>query len=396
MSRTVKRGDFHIPLKERLEPDPETAPVVVWMYEWIADGKTLCWVARALSGLAEGGIYKKPTPRQHTNMGGANVNGEWNESTIAAMLAFPGYMGRWPAYRTKLEVEKLPGSEHNRRVRITDESEWVWVEPSGRGSSSAPALVTPELWHRVQRRLSNNKVYSKRNRANTYGTAEGLLHTGMARCGRCGGRMQVKPLSHDRDLPDGTRVFRYECRAGRKNFPKCAGMSCLTEPLDRAVQLALVNALRDPETIARLARLARRSQDKDRARAPGITVVTPLVEHEALTEALGAKEQELTRLVERSATLADDDPALVGYKITITKVGAEVQAKREEVERARCKAEKYKKVEQVIGEWTQYLTMWSDNLDKLGDPYHLSHPSTRAAYRRWLEMLGARVTVHPE
>src|SRR5260221_9077991 len=82
MSRTVKRGDFHITLKQRLEQDPITGPVVVTHYVCVDEGKTLKWIARALSGLEEGGIYKKPTPRQYAGMAGANEKGEWDENSI--------------------------------------------------------------------------------------------------------------------------------------------------------------------------------------------------------------------------------------------------------------------------------------------------------------------------
>jgi site-specific DNA recombinase len=96
-SRTVKRGDYYVPLKERLEPDPETAPVVTQMYDWIDAGKTLKWIARALSGMEDGGIHKRPTPRQHAKMGGANDDGRWSWGSINRILEFPGYMGKWPA-----------------------------------------------------------------------------------------------------------------------------------------------------------------------------------------------------------------------------------------------------------------------------------------------------------
>ncbi|HEX9412272.1 MAG TPA: recombinase family protein, partial [Ktedonobacterales bacterium] len=208
MSRTVKRGDFHLPLKERLEPDPLTGPVVVQIYVWVDEGKTLKWVARALSGTEEGGRYKKPTPRQHAQMAGANANGEWGEASINEMLEFPGYMGRWPAYRTKRE-KRDDQSERMRQKALAPE-EWVYVEPS-----PAPPLVGAALWHRVQARLESNKRYSQRNRTHRIGAAEAVLHTGMARCGLCGGPMEVTALAHAKDYLDGTRRYEYQCRRGR-------------------------------------------------------------------------------------------------------------------------------------------------------------------------------------
>jgi DNA invertase Pin-like site-specific DNA recombinase len=273
-SRIVKRGDAVRYLKEKLEPDPVTGPVMQQIYAWVDVGKTLKWIARALSGLEEGGIYKKPTPRQYQHMAGANEAGEWDEASLTRMLEFPGYMGRWPAYRTKRE-KRDDGSERSLQKPL-NEDEWVWVEPS----PVLTPLVSAAQWHRVQTRLANNKLYSERNRANHIGLQFALLQTGMARCGAihpdgtvCNGPMEAKPRAHSFDYPDGTRVYQYQCRASRRNYPACQGVYTLAEPLDRGVQEAFMALLRHPEM---LRRLAQRDMDLDRAEAEGITIITPL------------------------------------------------------------------------------------------------------------------------
>jgi hypothetical protein len=126
-ARMVKRWDVMVFLKERLEQDPETAPVVQQIYDWADAGYTLKWIAKALSGLEGGGRYRQPTPREHTQMAGANARGLWDTTTVYEILKFPGCAGNWPALRTKRE-QRDDGSERSKKVYL-DESAWEWVVP---------------------------------------------------------------------------------------------------------------------------------------------------------------------------------------------------------------------------------------------------------------------------
>ena len=385
MTRTIRRGDVLVPLKERFEADPITAAVVQQLYAWVDAGKTLMWIARALSGTVEDGIYKTPTPRQHAHVAGANDAGVWDQASINTMLAFPGYMGRWPAYRTKRE-KRTDRSERTRQKALK-EDQWVWVKPS-----PAPALVTEAQWRRVQARLASNKLYSARSRNRRIDARQALLHTGMGRCGLCGGPMEARPCDHSWDWPDGTRVYQYQCHASRKNHPSCKGVYRMVAALDRAVQSALVALLRDPDT---LRRLAKRSQDRDRAMAEGVALITPSDSAADLKKRLVDKEHALMNLTARSEALAPDDPAVLGYELQMRALGSEVQVLRGEYAQAEKNATHYEQVEQTIGEWEDYLELWQDNLEHFGSIYYLDAPESREAHRRWLEMLGARVVVHP-
>lgn len=129
MNRTVRRSGLDVPLKEKVEPDPETGPVVQQIYDWVDAGQTLKWIARALSGLEDGGVHKRPTPRQYQGMGGASETGEWDAGTLSRVLEFPGYMGRWPANTTKL-AERTNGTESQRerkRQVPVREDDWIWA-----------------------------------------------------------------------------------------------------------------------------------------------------------------------------------------------------------------------------------------------------------------------------
>ncbi len=76
-------------------------------------------------------------------------------------------------------------------------------------------------------------------------------------------------------------------------------------------------------------------------------------------------------------------------------LGAEVKALREDVERAKREADKYVRVEQTIREWREVITPIEKSLMSLGIPSQLDAPDVRAKFRAWLELLGARVMVHP-
>lgn len=385
--RVARHGDIVVPLKERCTPDPITAPVVVQIYVWVADGRTLQWVARALSGLEDGGIHKQPTPRQYSGMAGANPDGIWLESAIVKMLKNPAYKGKYATYRTK-HVPRNDGSERYMQVPLP-ESEWVYVTPS-----PTPALVSPELWQRVQQRLAANKQYSDRNTSPDHriGAEQALLFRGMARCSVCGGPMEVKSaLSASADPSGvGTRVYHYRCTNNARNKGVCPGVGWKVHAsdFDRAVWAALVAVLRSPDI---LARLARRSLAHDQALADGVTLVTPLDTYRALQKKLAAKEADLQNLVLRNAAIPAGDPALVGYDLAIGALGAEVATLRADVTRAKRDAARYERVEAVIGAWSDYLDMANDVTSMMA-----TRSYSAANKRTWLEALGAKVIVQSQ
>ena len=351
-TRTTKYGDVIVPLKER-EPDPLTAPIVVQSYRWVAEGRTLYWVARALSGHEDGGIHKALTPRAYSGMGGANPSGLWIDSAIVKLLKNPAYKGKYAAYRSKT-VKRTDGSEKTMQVALP-ESEWVYVEPS-----PTPALVSPELWQQVQQRLAANQQYAARHTSPEHriGPEQALLFRGMARCAVCHGPMEVKSELR----PDGGRGYHYRCTRNCRNMHVCPGVGWKVhaEDFDRAVWAALVATLRSPDI---LTRLARRSQARDQALADGVAVITPIETHRAAQKKLADKERELDNFTARTANIAPGDPALLGYELRMRALGAEVLTLRDDVERAKRQAVKFERVEAAVAEWEDYLQLWRDNAD---------------------------------
>ncbi|MGC4193199.1 MAG: recombinase family protein [Thermomicrobiales bacterium] len=155
--------------KLRLEPDPETAPIVIRMFEEIATGRSARKVAADLT--AEG----VPSP---TNRGNP-----WTGQTITKLLREPVYTGKKQVLRTENFYEQVPGVGRKTRHRIKDTP----AEP--RDPDIAPSLVSPELAAAAIAQLGRNKTYAVRNNRNP---ELSLLRGGIARCGYCNRALTVQ------------------------------------------------------------------------------------------------------------------------------------------------------------------------------------------------------------
>ena len=135
----------------QLTPGPEDERrIVTFVFEAYAGG------LHSLGGLAQ--MLRQMWPHR-----------KWSKQTVRAMLINPAYQGdvvwcRRP--HDKRERQETP---------VRDESAWVVT------LDAHPALVTRELFARVQERLATNK---KQTRA----TAGGYVLSGMIRCAHCGSK----------------------------------------------------------------------------------------------------------------------------------------------------------------------------------------------------------------
>jgi DNA invertase Pin-like site-specific DNA recombinase len=381
-ARTVKRGDAVTFRKEKLEPDPETAPVVQQVFQWADAGHALRWISRVLSGSELVGKYKQPTPSQHANLNAvANTKGEWDTATVYGILRFEGYAGkRWPAITTRHERRENDDKERTKTIHLP-ESEWTWIEPS-----PAPGLVSTEQWERVQVRLGNNQKYSPRSTERKYGPEDALLYGGMARCGVihedgsiCGKRLTPRPRE------DGS--LQYRCIERVRTHPGCRGVYIAEAILDEAVIAALAATLQHPDNISRLARSA---QQKELAKSGGISVITPIDKLAALEKRLAKEQGRLQNFRSMSGDPDLDEHTRLGYKMDAMKQTAEVQRLEEDCERARKAAAQYKHVEDVIVGIEHYLKQWKAQSESMA-----LGGWTRNMIRQCLEALGGRVIVHP-
>lgn len=140
---TVKTPSFGYELtkdKRNYVINEEQAYWVRKIFDWYTGGRSLRWIAKALT---EEGLT---TPRKQRK--------GWDVSTVQRMLANTVYKGIfianrrireyvWDAGRQKLSYDFKP------------ENEWIYVD--------VPAIVSVEQWDEAQKRLEKNKKLSVRN-----------------------------------------------------------------------------------------------------------------------------------------------------------------------------------------------------------------------------------------
>jgi site-specific DNA recombinase len=160
----------------RLEPDPDTAPVVRWMFAQRLAGHSLARITRALN---DAGIPcpSAADPGRNPHRSGA----AWTLFTVRAILANPRYTGRqvWnrqPASHELIDPANI-GLGHRQVQR--------WALPDGWVISARPAhpaLVSEQDFIAVQ------GIRADRGTSTTAGRR--YLLAGLLRCGICGRRME--------------------------------------------------------------------------------------------------------------------------------------------------------------------------------------------------------------
>ncbi|MGM9612721.1 MAG: recombinase family protein [Butyricicoccus sp.] len=157
--------------KNKLLPDPDTAPDVQRMFALYLACGSVSATARALT--AQG--VPTPSQRRGTVRGGR----EWSTQTVRRMLENPTYAGHLTQGRVRTLSYKV-----RRRVTLPRE-DWAVIE------GTHPPLIDAQTFERVQALL----------RTRSYRPAASTPHllTGLAFCADCGA-----PMAHVRD---GTRVY---------------------------------------------------------------------------------------------------------------------------------------------------------------------------------------------
>jgi site-specific DNA recombinase len=161
---------------QRLEPDPQTAPVVRWMFAQRLAGHSLARITRALN---DAGIPcpSAADPGRNTHRSGQ----AWTLGTVRAILANPRYTGRqvWNRQPTSHElIDPANTGLGHRQVQR-------WAQPDGwviSARPSHPALVSEEDFITVQ------CIRADRDTATAAGRR--YLLAGLLRCGICGRRME--------------------------------------------------------------------------------------------------------------------------------------------------------------------------------------------------------------
>ena len=223
----------------KLEPDPETAPIVAWMFDQRLAGHSAARITRALN---DAGVPcpSAADPERNPHRTGAG----WTLRTVAAILGNPRYTGRqvW-----------------NRQPATA-----VLVDPAdtGLGHKQVQRWNLPEGWV-ISRRPAHAALVSEADFIKAQDTtaprgpagpaARRYLLAGLLACGRCGRRLE-SAWSHDRPA--------YRCRHGHTS-------AAVPDPARPKATY-----LREDEILPHLAALAilrAESGIPDRPRPSGIT-----------------------------------------------------------------------------------------------------------------------------
>jgi hypothetical protein len=176
----------------------------------------------------------------------------WTVKAVIDKLHNPLYRGRaevlrWQSVTTR-ERDKVTGEWHDvtRNMRRAAED----VLPAAEGT--APAIVSFELWQRVQSKLQERRAFAgKLSRRTSERDPEAtLLHGGVAHCAHCG-----YALVCYWKYPKGREpIPMYRCtRAANAPQGNCRAHEIAAHPLDGLVLHLIAATLVDPEQMLRLA-----------------------------------------------------------------------------------------------------------------------------------------------
>jgi site-specific DNA recombinase len=296
--------------------DEAEATMVTQMFEWYLEpGASLYYVAKRLTDL------ELPTPRGKPR---------WNVATVRGILKNPAYTGTAYANRTRAAPAKKrksalqpvgPGESWVPR----SEEEWIAIP--------VPAVVTEEMFDRVQDKLSLNQQMSPRNNK-----VYNYLLRGLVSCGQC-------RLSAIGRTIHGEYHY-YVCRGRTDALRAAQGQRCKARyapaaQLDELVWQDLSAVLTQPNIIAHALERAHGGHwapQELRARIGALKKATEQLERqqERLLEAyladvvtlpeLERKRQELAQKQEALRTQQAQLEATVTQRIELSQVAASIEA----------------------------------------------------------------------
>jgi len=241
----------------RLEPNPDTAPHVAWIFAQRLAGRSIAGIGRALN---EMGV---PCPSAADPARNPHRRGDgWRLRTVAAILANPRYTGRqvWNRQRSDRQSaqDELPGLLQVRRLAAR--AQWTLsVKPAH------PALVSEQDF------IAAQAVSALPQAAD--GTKRTYLLAGLLRCALCGRSLESQ-WSHGNPC--------HRCRHGHTTADEPTARQAANLHLRQDVIIARVQAQLpqissdDPQARLRLAHVQATSEPGELARflnAYAITVI---------------------------------------------------------------------------------------------------------------------------
>lgn len=267
--RVGKKGDAYLEVVE------EQAAVVRNIFQMAAEGMNVNAICLALRGTPTPGDLK-------SNKNKKRGYGEWPRRVVYDLLRDEIFAGVW--YGNRFYSEETEAGRKTTRQRPREE--WVSVQ--------VPAIVSRELWERVQRILDEGREMRDRpHRKRDY------LLARLCRCGRCGYKLICTSPTNAKHP-----IAYYACNSQTDSV---AGTSCgfrafRVEATDAAVWAFLSQLFERPETLmAALERSQAQQRDKHQQLAEQVTDLDELIEKH---------EKELGQLVRSFAGMVTSSAAL--------------------------------------------------------------------------------------
>lgn len=331
----------------RFAINPVTGPILQRMYTTIASGGSAMQLAREFS---EEGI---PTPTGKMQ--------PWRGSAIAKMLKNERYAGRAVAFATKTEMvrgKKRNGTIGKIQKTIRASAEHQVVLPEG----TIPALVSRELFDKVQARLISNRSMAKRNNRHP---EQFLLRSGFVQCGHCG-RSLITGIHHPDKTGGGWNY--YVANREHRAYHGCPNVQISAQMLDDEVEAKLRLILEDPAFVRQF---IEPSQQQAMAPLQAAEIGKAIADRKSRTAKLLASLEfldgdEAAQIRARIAALAKERKMLEGQLAQLEAVTASEDGRKADMEKL------YRTLERAQA--------YSDNL-------------TYTQKRQWLEALGFRVLV---
>lgn len=220
--------------------DRKESPIVKEIFEMYAKGDIgLREIARHLKKKK---AYRRPG------------SSPWNGMHIAHILNNEMYTGmRYFDTMTDANAEQDPLQKKKvKKMVMRDRRDWIGVP--------VPALISKELFNRVQTRLEHNRK--------CYRNAKGKqLLSGLLWCGKCGSRCysfrQYFLIKRSRELKRIYEKYLYIC-SSRKNPGRCDAMQIDVRPLHALVFEMIEESLVDPEKLKANIKNANKRADKEK------------------------------------------------------------------------------------------------------------------------------------
>ena len=207
--------------KHHLVIDEETAPVVLQLFELLAEGNTVHGVAMIMNerGIPSQGrlLYERGVAKTDKFK-----NSRWYMPTIRRMLSDEIYLG-WMVsgrYRSTYQETGQKG------IKKYPREEWIITK------GTHEPIVTEELFNRVQEYLAKTKeAYSQTSRYNSK-NKKGSIFTSHLRCGECGKGMYLRQKKGH----DGEKRGWYYCPMHENyNSTYCTKKAMKQEDLESVV-----------------------------------------------------------------------------------------------------------------------------------------------------------------